>query len=171
MNAVAGTVRKVAGAANRAVIMTTEAAGAIGGAALNGAIGGIKGAVSGAQRGLSTGSHSTPAAALTLGALGVAGLVEWPVLVAVGGTALALKQLSNRAGNGAAPVAAPAKPATAAAAADRPLKAVKATPAAKATPATKATKPAGSATTARRSPQPKKAAARRTGAGSTRTRH
>lgn len=50
----------------------------------------------GVQRGLRTGSHSTPAAALTLGALGVAGLVEWPVLVAVGGTALVLKQLTNR---------------------------------------------------------------------------
>lgn len=147
MNAVAGTVRKVVGAASRAATMTTEAAGAIGGAALNGVIGGVKGAASGAQRGLSSGSHSTPAAALTLGALGVAGLVEWPVLVAVGGTALALKQLSNRNGDHKPTVAAPAKKAPAATA--RPLKAVPA----------KTAKTAKSASTPRRSPQPKKAAA------------
>ncbi|CAJ1497259.1 hypothetical protein [[Mycobacterium] holstebronense] len=159
MNAVAGTVRKVAGAANRAVTMTTEAAGAIGGAAVNGVIGGIKGAAGGVQRGLRTGSHSTPAAALTLGALGVTGLVEWPVLVAVGGTALALKQLTNRSDDSKAPAKAPA-------ASVRPLKAA---PAAK---ATKPVKSASSSTSSRRSPQPKKTAARqsRSGASSTRTR-
>lgn len=158
MNAVAGTVRKVAGAATRAATMTTEAAGAIGGAALNGVIGGLKGAASGAQRGLSTGSHSTPAAALTLGALGVSGLVEWPVLVAVGGTALVLKQLNGRPEDGKAPTAAPAKtPAKAPTAAARPLKSVK------------SGKPAGSP---RRSPQPKKTTARQSRSGSSaRARH
>ncbi|OBH21657.1 hypothetical protein EHH44_15605 [Mycolicibacter terrae] len=158
MNAVAGTVRKVAGAATRAATMTTEAAGAIGGAALNGVIGGLKGAASGAQRGLSTGSHSTPAAALTLGALGVSGLVEWPVLVAVGGTALVLKQLNGRSEDGKAPTAAPAKtPAKAPTAAARPLKSVK------------SGKPAGSP---RRSPQPKKTTARQSRSGSSaRARH
>ncbi|KLO27487.1 membrane protein [Mycolicibacter heraklionensis] len=159
MNAVAGTVRKVAGAANRAVTMTTEAAGAIGGAAVNGVIGGVKGAAGGVQRGLRTGSHSTPAAALTLGALGVAGLVEWPVLVAVGGTALVLKQLTNRSDDSKAPAKAPAAPA-------RPLKAA---PPAKATKPVKST---NSSTSSRRSAQPKKTAARqsRSGASSTRTR-
>jgi len=142
MNAVAGTVRKVAGAANRAATMTTEAAGAIGGAALNGAIGGVKGAASGAQRGLSTGSHSTPAAALTIGALGVSGLVEWPLLVAVGGTALVLKQLNTRSDSSKPSAAAPAKAPDAAA---RPLKAVKSS---------------GSSTRQRRSTQPKKTAPR-----------
>lgn len=164
MNAVAGTVRKVAGAANRAVTMTTEAAGAIGGAAINGVIGGVKGAAGGVQRGLRTGSHSTPAAALTLGALGVTGLVEWPVLVAVGGTALVLKQLSDRAQNGKAQAKAPAA---------RPSKPVQAVPPLKSAKPAKST---GSSTSARRSPQPKKTAARqtRTGAASstrTRTRH
>lgn len=43
MNAVAGTVRKVAGAATRAATMTTEAAGRSRRAALNGVIGGLKG--------------------------------------------------------------------------------------------------------------------------------
>jgi hypothetical protein len=164
MNAVAGTVRKVAGAATRAATMTTEAAGAIGGAARNGVIGGLKGAASGAQRGLSTGSHSTPAAALTLGALGVTGLVEWPLLVAVGGTALVLKQLNGRSENGKAPQAAPAKApaktsAKAPTAAARPLKSVK------------SSKPTGSSAT-RRSPQAKKTTARQSRSGSSaRARH
>ncbi|WP_036456809.1 MULTISPECIES: hypothetical protein [unclassified Mycobacterium] len=165
MNAVAGTVRKVAGAASRAVTMTTEAAGAIGGAAVNGVIGGVTGAAGGVQRGLRTGSHSTPAAALTLGALGVTGLVEWPVLVAVGGTALVLKQLTNRSDHNKAS-------AQASTASVRPLRAA---PPAKATKPTKATKPvksANSSTSARRAPQPKKTAARqpRSGASSNRTR-
>ncbi len=164
MNAVAGTVRKVAGAANRAVTMTTEAAGAIGGAAVNGVIGGVKGAAGGVQRGLRTGSHSTPAAALTLGALGVTGLVEWPVLVAVGGTALVLKQLTNRSDDSKAPAKAPAAPA-------RPLKVA---PPAKAAKPVKSASSATSATSSRRSPQPKKTAARQSRSGassSTRTRH
>ncbi len=152
MNAVAGTVRKVAGAASRAATMTTEAAGAIGGAALNGAIGGVKGAASGAQRGLSTGSHSTPAAALTIGALGVSGLVEWPLLVAVGGTALVIKQLNNRSDSSKPSAAAPAK---APDAAERPLKAVKST---------------GSSTRQRRSPQSKKTAPRQSRSGSSSAR-
>ncbi|ORV51528.1 hypothetical protein AWC02_00115 [Mycolicibacter engbaekii] len=184
MNAVAGTVQKVAGAANRAVTMTTEAAGAIGGAAINGAIGGVKGAASGVQQGLRSGSHSTAAAGLTLGALGVAGLVEWPVLVAVGGTALVLRQLTNRSHNGQAP-AAPArslKVAQAPKAAEKPAAKPTEKPAAKpavksvAKPAEKsAAKPTGASTRSRRSPAPKKTAARQTrsaAAGNrTRTRH
>jgi len=166
MNAVAGTVRKVAGAANRAVTMTTEAAGAIGGAAVNGVIGGVKGAAGGVQRGLRTGSHSTPAAALTLGALGVTGLVEWPLLVAVGGTALVLKQLNNRSDDSKAPAKAPT-------ASVRPLKAAPPAEATKPVKSVKSVSSATSSTSARRSPQPKKTAARqsRSGASSTRTRH
>jgi hypothetical protein len=45
---------------------------------------------------MNSGSHSTPAAALAFGALGVAGLVEWPVLLAVGGSALLLQRLSRK---------------------------------------------------------------------------
>lgn len=89
--AVSGAARTV----GRAADMTTAAAGAVGGAAINGVIGGVKGATAGIQRGISTGSHSTPAAAMTLGALGAAGLVEWPVLLVVGGTALVLRQLQH----------------------------------------------------------------------------
>ena len=146
MNAVGSTVQKLTGIVSRAATMTTEAAGAIGGAAVNGVIGGVKGAVGGAKQGMGQGSHSTPAAALTLGALGVAGLVEWPVLAAVGGTALVLQKLNTRA-PAPAPKAAPSAPLT----------------------AVKSTGSAGP----RRTPAAKKATAQRsTGAGSrARTRH
>jgi hypothetical protein len=75
---------------------TTAAAGAMGGAAINGVIGGVQGTASGIRNGISSGSKSTPAAALTLGAIGVAGLVEWPLLLTIGGTALVIHQLSKR---------------------------------------------------------------------------
>ncbi|WP_327114653.1 hypothetical protein OHB12_35150 [Nocardia sp. NBC_01730] len=85
---------------------TTAAAGAVGGAAVNGVIGGMQGAVAGVKSGLSRGSHSTPAAALTLAAVGAAGLVDWPVLLGVGGAALVVRQLSQRSGRHSAPDAA-----------------------------------------------------------------
>jgi hypothetical protein len=94
MDIVRGAGRLVARGANA----TTAAAGAVGGAAVNGAIGGVQGAMSGIRDGLANGSHSTPAAALTLGVIGAAGLVEWPVLLAVGGTALAVHEISRRSG-------------------------------------------------------------------------
>lgn len=77
---------------------TTAAAGAVGGAAISGMVGGVQGAAAGARSGLSSGSRSPAAAALTLGAIGAAGLVEWPVLVTVGGAALVMHQLGQRAG-------------------------------------------------------------------------
>ncbi|MFZ0834547.1 MAG: hypothetical protein WAM92_16015 [Mycobacterium sp.] len=92
MDIARGAVRVV----TRTADATTAAAGAVGGAAINGVIGGIQGTVSGIRSGLSSGSHSTPAAAITLGALGAAGLVEWPALLAVGGAALVIHQLSKR---------------------------------------------------------------------------
>jgi hypothetical protein len=96
MSVVGGTVRMVGETVSRAATVTTEAAGAVGGAAVNGVVGGVKGAAEGIKRGVSTGSHSTPAAALALGALGVVGLVEWPVLLAVGGGALLLRRMSRK---------------------------------------------------------------------------
>jgi hypothetical protein len=102
MNIVGGTVRLVV----RAADATTAAAGAVGGAAVNGIIGGIQGTASGVRKGLGSGSHSTPAAVLALGAIGVAGLVEWPVLLAVGGGALVLHQL-GRSGDGQQSTATP----------------------------------------------------------------
>lgn len=93
MDIVGGVARVII----RAADATTAAAGAVGGAAINGIIGGVQGTASGIRDGLGSGSRSTPAAILTLGTLGVAGLVEWPVLLAVGGTALVVHQLGRRA--------------------------------------------------------------------------
>src|ERR1700709_872434 len=83
MNIFLGAARVVARSADAAA----AAAGAVGGAAGNGVIGGLQGTVNGIKNGVSSGSHSTPAAVLTLGAIGAAGLVEWPVLLGIGGTA------------------------------------------------------------------------------------
>lgn len=95
MGVVDGAVHNVSRAVTRAASATTAAAGAVGGAAVNGVAGAVTGAAAGVQRGIDSGSHSTPAAALTLGALGVAGLVEWPLLLAVGGGALLIRRLGK----------------------------------------------------------------------------
>jgi hypothetical protein len=84
------------GVVARTADATTAAAGAVGGAAVNGVIGGVQGAVGGLRNGVASGSHSTPAAALTFGTLAATGLVEWPLVVAVGGTALVVRQLNHR---------------------------------------------------------------------------
>ncbi|MFV8317985.1 MULTISPECIES: hypothetical protein [unclassified Mycobacterium] len=96
MGVVDQAVRGVGRTVSRAATATTSAAGAVGGAAVNGIVGGVKGAAEGIQQGLSTGSKSTPAAALAIGAIGAAGLVEWPILLAVGGGALLLRRLSHQ---------------------------------------------------------------------------
>ena len=100
MGVVDGAVRNASRTVSRAASATTAAAGAVGGAAVNGVVGAVTGAAAGVQKGIESGSHSTPAAALTLGALGVAGLVEWPILLAVGGGALLLRRLSNSRNDG-----------------------------------------------------------------------
>lgn len=96
MSVVGGAVRNVGKTVNRAATATTATAGAVGGAAVNGIVGGVTGAAEGIKKGINSGSHSTPAAALAIGALGVAGLVEWPVLLAVGGGALLLQRLNRK---------------------------------------------------------------------------
>ncbi|BBZ37232.1 hypothetical protein MCNS_02950 [Mycobacterium conspicuum] len=63
---------------------------------MNGVVGGVKGAAEGIQRGIGSGSKSTAAAALAIGALGVTGLVEWPILMAVGGGALVLQRMNRK---------------------------------------------------------------------------
>src|SRR5689334_13965370 len=116
MNIINGAV----GVITRAAEATTAAAGAVGGAAVNGVIGGVQGTFAGAKNGIRSGSHSTPAAALTLAAIGTAGLVDWPVLLGIGGTALVVHQLNQRSGGQAPPTlmavpdaeSAKAKPAT-----------------------------------------------------------
>lgn len=96
MSVVSGAVRTAGRAVGRAATTTTMAAGAVGGAAVDGVVGAVKGAAAGIRHGAGSGSHSTPAAALTLTALGVSGLVQWPILLAVGGTALAWRQLNRK---------------------------------------------------------------------------
>ncbi|MGE2837087.1 hypothetical protein [Mycobacterium sp. SMC-4] len=105
MNIVSAATRAVTKTAD----MTTAAAGAVGGAAVNGAVGAVRGAASGVRAGLDNGSRSPAAAALTIGAIGAAGLVEWPVLLTVGGTALVVHQLSQR-GNMPSEAEEPEKP-------------------------------------------------------------
>jgi len=66
-------------------------------------IGGMQGTVSGIKSGISSGSNSTPAAALTLAAIGATGLVEWPILLGIGGTALVVHQLNQRSASESKP--------------------------------------------------------------------
>lgn len=54
---------------------------------------GVTGATRGARQALGTGPRNTPAAALGVAAVGAAGLVDWPILLAAGGAALVLRQL------------------------------------------------------------------------------
>ncbi|MGV0838354.1 hypothetical protein [Mycolicibacterium thermoresistibile] len=91
MNIVQGAAQAVTKAAST----TTAAAGAVGGAAVNGVVGGAQGVVKGMRQGAESGSKSTPAALLTLGAVAATGLVQWPVVLAVGGTAVLVNQLTR----------------------------------------------------------------------------
>jgi hypothetical protein len=91
-------VRETLHVARRTVDASVAAAGAVGGAAVDGVVGGVQGVVGGVQRGLSSGSRSIPAAALTVAAVGAAGLVEWPVLLPVGATVLGVHYLMHRSG-------------------------------------------------------------------------
>lgn len=126
MNIFDGAARIIA----RTADVTTAVAGAVGGAAVNGIAGGLQGTAAGIRDGLGKGSTSPAAAAMTLGALGAVGLVEWPLLLAVGGGALVVHQISQRAG-GQSPEPAPRAP----------LQAVDAeAPAKKAAPARKSTR-------------------------------
>jgi len=90
----------VVGGARRGVIRTadtaTTTAGAVGGAVVSGALGAIQGAATGVKNGVQRGGNSSVAAALTIAAVGVVGLVEWPVLVGVGGAALLIHKLGQQ---------------------------------------------------------------------------
>ena len=95
MNIVSAATRAVTKTAD----VTTATAGAIGGAAVSGVAGALQGAASGVRTGLDSGSRSSAAAAITLGAIGAAGLIEWPVLLTVGGAALVVHRLGHRNGS------------------------------------------------------------------------
>ncbi|MDT5081947.1 MAG: hypothetical protein QOJ80_6584, partial [Mycobacterium sp.] len=66
MNPLEGASRLVV----RSAEATVGAAGAVGGAMIGGVVGGVRGTVGGIKAGLSDGSQSTPAAVLTLAAIG-----------------------------------------------------------------------------------------------------
>lgn len=141
MNIMQGAIRVITGTAEA----TAAAAGAVGGAAVNGLIGGMQGTVAGIKNGMSSGSHSTPAAALALAAIGATGLVEWPIVLGVGGTALAVRKLNERSDGQTEP--------TLTAVPDAPKPAAKRSSARKTTKATKATKaPARKSAARRRAP-------------------
>lgn len=97
MSPITAVRRAVSSAADAA----TATAGAVGGAVVTGAIGAIEGAAAGAKNGLKSGSRSTPLAALTLAAVGVTGLVDWPILLAVGGGAVVIHELGRWTGSSA----------------------------------------------------------------------
>ena len=147
MNLVSGTARVATGAGEAA----TTTLGAVGGAAVGGLVGSMKGAAVGAAEGARRGSHSTPAAVLTMGAVAVTGVVRWPIVAAVGGTALVLDQLKlgttpDTPGTGAQATGTPATPGAGATAT-----AVSAPPAATAAVA-KTPAPAGKSSTRRPTP-------------------
>ena len=77
MDIVGGATRFITGTANA----TTAAAGAVGGAADQRSDRRCGRHGQGIRNGLSSGSNSTATAALTFGAIGAAGLIEWPVLL------------------------------------------------------------------------------------------
>src|SRR5947199_128663 len=89
MGVVDGAARSVSRTVNRAASATTAAAGAVGGAAVNGVAGAVTGAAAGVQKGIDRGSHSTPAAALTLRAVTL-GLQATSALVSTGVTMAAI---------------------------------------------------------------------------------
>ena len=95
------TLRIASRTANASIAATGAVGGAtvngvVGGATVNGVVGGVQGMVGGVRSGLSSGTRSTPAAALTLAAIGAAGLVQWPVLLPAGGTVMAMHYLTHR---------------------------------------------------------------------------
>src|ERR1700712_3910826 len=96
MNPLDGAARVM----TRSAQATVSAAGAVGGAVISGVVGGARGTLTGMKAGLSAGSDSTPAAVLTLAAIGAAGLVEWPGLLGIGGTALVIPPLKQGLGAG-----------------------------------------------------------------------
>jgi hypothetical protein len=87
------TVRVAEDVATASTATAGAVAGAAAGAAAGAVVGAVRGAVRGAGSGLTTGARSEAAAAVGLAAVGAAGVVEWPIVLTVGGGALILRQL------------------------------------------------------------------------------
>ncbi|MFD4368530.1 hypothetical protein [Rhodococcus sp. NPDC058521] len=84
---------KAVGVASTTTSTAVGAAGALGGAAVGGLWGAARGTATGVRSGARLGVQSTPAAALTLVVVGAVGIVEWPVVLTVGGAALVVREL------------------------------------------------------------------------------
>ena len=82
---VGGAVTTTAGSA---VDVSSSLAGAASGAVLGGSVEALRGGVRGALAGAGRGTRSTPAMVATGVALGIAGIVDWPLLLVVGGVAV-----------------------------------------------------------------------------------
>ncbi len=82
-------------AAGAVTAATTSVAGATGGAALGAGLGAVRGAADGLRDGAERGSRSAPAAALTVTALTVTGILDWPLVLAAGGTAILVNRLTQ----------------------------------------------------------------------------
>ncbi len=92
------------------VAATTSAARAVtGGAALGAGLGAVRGAADGLRDDAERGSRSAPAAALTVTALTVTGILDWPLVLAACGTAFLVNRLTQHP---AAPPHPPATPTT-----------------------------------------------------------
>jgi len=85
-------------AAGAVTAATTSVAGATGGAALGAGLGAVRGAADGLRDGAERGSRSAPAAALTVTALTVTGILDWPLVLAAGGTAILVNRLTQTPG-------------------------------------------------------------------------
>lgn len=113
MGIVASSIRateSLAATATAAVgALAGAAAGGAVGAAAGGAVGAAEGGVVGAARGgargmaqgVGLGSRTLPAVALTVAVVGATGLVDWPLLIALGGTVVVLRQVRNAPAVGA----------------------------------------------------------------------
>ncbi|WP_213016518.1 MULTISPECIES: hypothetical protein [unclassified Rhodococcus (in: high G+C Gram-positive bacteria)] len=79
-----GIINSTARAATDIDETATATLGAISGAVIGSVVGTIKGAAEGATTGARRGSHSTPAAALTLVAIALTGIAQWPIVAVAG---------------------------------------------------------------------------------------
>ncbi|MBV8349075.1 MAG: hypothetical protein JOZ49_16570 [Mycolicibacterium sp.] len=82
-------------AATRTAGAVGTATAAVGSATLHGVVGGMAGTVAGVREGWADSRTRSAPAALTVVAIGTLGLVEWPLMLAIGGTVLAARRLAR----------------------------------------------------------------------------
>jgi len=82
-------------AATRTAGAVGTATAAVGSATLHGVVGGVAGTVTGVREGWADSRTRSAPAALTVVAIGTLGLVEWPLMLAIGATVLAAQRLAR----------------------------------------------------------------------------